>query len=242
MKATVVSFLLASLVWGCKDNTVTVYTDALGTYRGKVAQYGVDGNLVPNQAGATFRIEGTAFSTVTDDSGNFQIDHVPAGIYNLLVTKPGFDTNLAAQYHFSGAGTVFLQNLMIQTIPFDSILILNAVFQRQDTVYDTTEAYSYHIKIFCKNIGSDSLVPVSVTGVDLRSKYVFDIPHSDQTSRTFEADTTLHSVWWWPPGSMHLVDSGDSIVITTRAWSFAPNSKYPGRNAPFSVSRTFILP
>ncbi len=47
-----------------------------------------DGSPVRN---ATIRIDGTAFETTTSGDGHFSISDIPEGVYQLMVTAPGFD-------------------------------------------------------------------------------------------------------------------------------------------------------
>lgn len=244
MKLTrILAVLALSLCFGCKDNTVTVQVHDLGTYRGKVSQFGVDGNRAPDQSGATIVVEGTTFKATTDATGNFQIDNVPAGIYNLLITKPGYDTDLVSQNQFSGSGTQFLQNEFIQAIPYDSILIVSAGFHRKDSVRfsgDTEHIVYYSLKIHLRNIGPDSLIGVIAEAYNQRSKYHFDIPHPTPITRDISADTTVWSGPW--PQHPDLMDSGDSITITTNAYSKEPGSSNAGLSSPYRVTKTFILP
>jgi hypothetical protein len=41
-------------------------------------------------AGATVRLEGTTFETTTDGTGNYLIENIPAGIYNITVTRDNY--------------------------------------------------------------------------------------------------------------------------------------------------------
>ncbi len=61
---------------------------------------------------------------------------MPAGIYNVLMWKPGFDTLIIPGYQFNGVGTSFLVNSGIQEIPMDSL-----VFTVTNTTEDSTATY-----------------------------------------------------------------------------------------------------
>jgi hypothetical protein len=245
MKLTrIFALLVVSIFFGCKDNTVTVQVHDLGTYRGKVAQYGADGNLASDQSGATISVEGTTFKGTTDASGNFQIDNVPAGIYNLLISKMGYDTDLVSQNQFSGSGTQFLQNEQIHKIAWDSILISNIDIRRTDSLSYRDTNYGVHVAVTCMNIGPDSLIRCTIEARDLRSNEGFLIArYSDTipaiTSRQFTREITVYS--YDSRNRPALYRSGDSILITTQAYTKAPYG-IGGLPSPYKVSRIAILP
>src|ERR1035437_11139545 len=103
MKNLITTLVLITAVYGCKNSTV-VTTDELCSFRGKLTLVGANGNPLSWQSGATIQVEGTAFSTTSDSAGEWGLDHVPAGIYNLMLWKPGFDTLIIPEYQFSGSG------------------------------------------------------------------------------------------------------------------------------------------
>src|ERR1017187_162139 len=108
IQASIFIIFAIAIIGGCKSSTTVVETN-VGIIQGKVA-LSVNCNAVSNASGATVHIEGTGFSATTDSLGDWTIKNVPAGIYNILITKPTFDTYLVPQYQFGGAGTQFLEN------------------------------------------------------------------------------------------------------------------------------------
>jgi hypothetical protein len=48
------------------------------------------GMFLPTPSGVTVSLEGTNFSTITDDSGRFELKNVPGGTYNVRWSKPGY--------------------------------------------------------------------------------------------------------------------------------------------------------
>ncbi|HET6401189.1 MAG TPA: hypothetical protein VFH95_07290 [Candidatus Kapabacteria bacterium] len=130
------SILLAiALVGGCTSPNVVQSGADLGSFRGKVTLLGVDGNPLLQQSDAAVQIEGTTFSTITDSTGTWGIDNVPAGIYDIIISKNGFDTTLYPSYHFSGAGTAFIEDPTLEILPRDSVFFLAS--QPSMTLKDT---------------------------------------------------------------------------------------------------------
>lgn len=48
-------------------------------------------------AGATVRLESTAFETTTDGTGNYLIENIPAGIYNITVTRDKYKDQILSE-------------------------------------------------------------------------------------------------------------------------------------------------
>ncbi len=131
------SVLLATaLVGGCKNST-TVENSDTGMLRGNVALVSAMGDTLLNYAGAMVRIEGTTLQATSTTSGDWVMENVPAGIYDLLLTKPGFNTLLIPQYQFSGAGVGFVVSSAIQALPMDSLpfTLINATQDSTATYY-----------------------------------------------------------------------------------------------------------
>jgi hypothetical protein len=125
--------LLALILLGACKNTTTVVESETGTLQGNVALVTALGDTLPNYAGVTIKIQGTSFEATSNATGGWEMDNVPAGIYNVLLSKPGFDTLTIPQYEFSGAGTSYLVNTGIQALPMDSL-----VFTVTNTTEDST--------------------------------------------------------------------------------------------------------
>jgi len=124
------TLLAIAFFGGCKNSTVIENSD-VGSFHGNVALLTAEGDTLSNYAGVTARIEGTAFQATSNAVGDWEIDNVPAGIYNIILTKPGFDTLIITQYQFSGAGVSFLVSSAIQALPLDSLVF---------TITNTTES------------------------------------------------------------------------------------------------------
>jgi hypothetical protein len=58
--------------------------------KGIVFLYLEDASFVEHRAGTRVSIEGTAYATVTDDTGRWAINGIPAGVYTIVAERPGF--------------------------------------------------------------------------------------------------------------------------------------------------------
>jgi hypothetical protein len=148
--------LALALFAACKSTTTVVGNSDTGTLKGNVALVTALGDTLPTYAGATIQIQGTSFHTTSNATGAWEIDNMPAGIYNVILTKPGFDTLIIPGYQFNGVGTSFLVNTGIQAIPMDSL-----VFTVTNTTEDSTATYYLGLLSMSGSIlGPDSLALV----------------------------------------------------------------------------------
>ncbi len=157
MKINPILSLLITLALfsACKTTTTVVESDT-GTLQGNVALFTALGDTLPNYAGATIQIQGTSFQATSNDTGGWEMKNVPAGVYNVLLWKPGFDTLIIPAYEFNGVGTSFLLKTGIQEMLTDSL-----VFTVTNTTEDSTNSnYLGLIGMSGRVFGPDSLVLV----------------------------------------------------------------------------------
>jgi hypothetical protein len=257
----VLSCILAlALLGACKSSTTVVQND-VGIIQGKVA-ISVNCNALSNDSGATVQIEGTGFSTTTNSLGDWTMNNVPAGIYNIIITKPGFDTDLIAQDQFSGAGTQFLENGAISaTSPLpDSVLISSIQITKNDSiiitkdsagnnVYDTI-GYEYSLNITFIMNGPDSAIAFAPALIDTTpdssslNDGFMNFPQgvtSISRNQSIVRTGTIYSRLWEYPKGVYQPGSprpGDTIVVTTTP---SPSITCEGRKV-INVSKSFVLP
>jgi hypothetical protein len=90
---------------GCSKNDCPVCSTKTGNIMGRVELHDEDVNLIGNNSGVTVTLKGTNYSSQTDSSGNWLLKDVPAGIYDVIFSKPGYDTLFVFGYQFIGNGT-----------------------------------------------------------------------------------------------------------------------------------------
>ncbi len=237
-------FLVLALFSACKDST-TIVENEVGILRGSVIIYDVNGDSVSDRSGATISLQGTGFQATSQTNGDFQLNNVPAGIYNVIVTKPGYDTALTANYQFSGAGTQFLQSNIIQAIPSDSIPIVSVNISVKDSVQgQDTVGYEYSINFSLDISGPDSNVMKwyewdvardSGTNAGLINGAKFDSINTKPISISINSYTFGYDSYSWKPG--------DTLYIETRAACRSPFSNfYPGTVSPIILTKKVVLP
>jgi hypothetical protein len=102
---TVLLLSLSSLVLvACESDPIA----PAGDISGYASLRDERGERLTDQSGMRIQLRGTNFSTLTDTAGRWTISGVPAGIYDLDYSKPGFASNQFRAFQFVGGGTAYL--------------------------------------------------------------------------------------------------------------------------------------
>lgn len=71
-----------------------------GNIVGKIRLYDQDDNLLTNASGVTVTIAQTNVSTVTNESGQWKLDSIPFGTYDIILSKAGYGgSKIMGLYH-----------------------------------------------------------------------------------------------------------------------------------------------
>jgi hypothetical protein len=248
-------FILA-LTNSCKNTTIVEnnYTTP-NIIQGHVLLLGIDGDSLATQSGTTISIEGTSFQTTSDTSGNWRLNNVPAGIYNVSITKPGFDTVALQQIPFSGAGTLFVDNQHIQMIPFDSIPVLSVSISGYDTTIESEKGRVYSGTLTFGVSGPDSNTLQYFEWTILNSR--LDSPaYSNINNIGGQSITVTHGQPMtftlqqyansdYPPYGFNW-KTGDTLYVVTKAYagttpSFLP-PLLPVAFSPYTIIKKVLLP
>ncbi len=251
-------FLALALFGACKSSTTVVENEG-GIIRGSVSLYNINGDSLSDHGGATISLQGTSYQGTSQNNGDFQLNNVPAGIYNVIVTKSGYDTELTSSYQFGGAGTQFLENQFIQAIPLDSVPILSIVARKMDTLYHNGDTGTYYILTLEFNVSApDSLIlkyfscevinpridtvsPLPPYPYQFQNDFVPNIP--SQRPFTLSATGGLY-----PSPDPYGIDSylwhpGDTVYVETKAIAQVINSTgWAGTTSPIISKKFIILP
>jgi hypothetical protein len=120
-------YILLVLVAGCfglvacEEDPVSAPVGASGEIVGFVTLRDVNGVRRTDMSGVRVTLRGTTFSALTDTNGKWRMTSVPAGIYDLDMSKPAFATNHLRAFQFVGGGTAYLPS------------VIDLVESRQDT-------------------------------------------------------------------------------------------------------------
>ena len=154
--------------------------------------------------GAQVSLNGTAFTAVTDKKGEFQIDGIPEGQYDILYSKTGYGENKMMRTPIRPGASDFY-NVLLGREP--SALV------HLDSIVPDTEGFSSTVDPFFHIDGTaSSAIPVEVF-IDLDSNH----QSADSHLRAYEI--VLPAINWtflFQPSALHL-EKGTTIYITAAA-------------------------
>ena len=94
---------IISILFSCEDSKSPVITDTKpGNITGVLDIYESDDN-----SGAYVSIKGTKYVTTTDYAGRWTLTNVEPGVYDIIFSKPGYDTTEIYGFQFAGNGTAY---------------------------------------------------------------------------------------------------------------------------------------
>lgn len=255
LQITLCIVFVSLLVGGCKSPTNVQGSD-LGTLIGSVGLADINCDSVSDRSGIMVSIRGTMFSTHTQKNGDWELDDIPAGIYNIIIAKPGFDTNFIPQYQFAGDGTQFLENLGIHELPMDSVMITSvSATRRADSIFQyvrdsITFPDSLHGIDTFRHV-YDTIYDTATVSFFIQLSYLMHGPDSSVTFLTSLQDKTGNT----PGPTLTLHIRKDAILSDTIEWrEYYSTPPMPGdtvvataivascAGAGRSYSYTFLLP
>jgi hypothetical protein len=118
MKRLLSLIVLIAAFTACKKDTSTqgppgpqgpAGTSVTGTITGKVMLYNSQ-NMpqTTNKDSVLVSIKGTTLSTLTDTTGRYTLNQVPAGVYTMVFSKSGYGTYEYQQIAFPGNGKLYI--------------------------------------------------------------------------------------------------------------------------------------
>ncbi len=111
---------------------------------GTVAAYASASATLLSPTGIHISIQSTPYQAVADTAGHFTIDNIPAGVYNIIFWKPGYDSMIYPVHHIIGVGTDIINDAYIVQESTDTITmtgvsyVFNVSQTKIITVIDST--------------------------------------------------------------------------------------------------------
>ncbi len=92
MKRIITNLILLSLLLSACDKSEIIELDLEGTLKGDIYLYDEQGNQLVDRENISIIIDGSdpLISTTTDIDGYYEINKIPTGTYNIIVSKEGY--------------------------------------------------------------------------------------------------------------------------------------------------------
>jgi hypothetical protein len=118
-------FLLLIFIFlsGCKTATDPIVTAGSGSLSGTVKAFAINSANPVSPGGIQIELQGTQFHGNADSLGNFRIDNIPAGVYNIIFWKTGFDSMIYPVHHLLGAGNDIINDAYLVAESTDSLIM-----------------------------------------------------------------------------------------------------------------------
>ncbi len=118
MRSVIVVLCCWTLIFAASCNQYDSPVNAVpGTISGKVNVNDEDGNSLRDLSGVTISLDKTSISTQSNADGTWTLKDVPAGVYSISFSKPGYGLNKVISYNFAGNGDAYLSTTQISAIP-----------------------------------------------------------------------------------------------------------------------------
>ncbi|MDP4219815.1 MAG: carboxypeptidase-like regulatory domain-containing protein [Bacteroidota bacterium] len=116
-----------TLFFGCKAATDPATNAGTGSLTGTVRAFAFAAPQPVSPRGIHVELQATNFTATSDSLGNFRIDNIPAGVYNIIFWRPGFDSMIYPVHHLLGAGTDIINDAYLIQESTDSVIFKSVV-------------------------------------------------------------------------------------------------------------------
>jgi hypothetical protein len=164
MKAILSGIICCLLFWGCKGDPGPASPRLAGNLMGSVMMVDLLNRSIKDQSGVKVILYPNIDSTTSLSDGSWQLNNVPAGIYDVTYAKPGFYTVKAFQFQFVGGGNYsFYPVNMIQfwsgSVTRLSVIDTSTIIRFQGTI-NADFASGRNVYIFLSKSQFKNSVPI----------------------------------------------------------------------------------
>lgn len=234
--------LLACALAGCTNSADPPATPSGEKLTGTVQAFASSAPTPISPSGIEVSIQGTAYQATADTGGHFELDNVPAGVYNIIFSKPGFDSMVYPVHHLIGVGTDIIDDAYLVQESNVSVSISgeSAVFTvsitKQVFVWDTT-IINDNGKLDTIANGHDSTIITYDTVEDANALILKGSISGNLAPGNIFVYSSLDSALW--PTSQ----SPQSPGITEDAWlatKLTDTAYLPGFESPKIINGVFV--
>lgn len=105
-----------------EDLTSDPSQSTTGVVWGKLRTIDLDGMRMDDYSGVLVELEGTGRSSTSNAEGEWRIENVPAGVYDITFSKMGFSSQKLFNQQFVGAGEYYSGSLDLMQLPEFSVV------------------------------------------------------------------------------------------------------------------------
>jgi hypothetical protein len=164
IKLALIAFTLV-LATACSKNStenaiikpITEQSNQTGSIQGRIVLVDLDGNKISDHSGILISVNNAAYTTTTDQTGQFSLKAIPFGKYQISYSKSGYGSGLFAQINH--------QTTAQQFTLIEKVAIMNQISNIQVT--------SLQIKDLSNEPGIAGLIELGITSGTISIKPIF---------------------------------------------------------------------
>lgn len=260
-------FLLLIIAAACgknsSQNTIPVpdliqASQTRANIAGRILLYDEDGNLAADNSGITIALDNSTVRTTTDASGNWKLDSIPQGTYDITYTKAGYGTGRIMGLHHAATNhqtTNIAKPEMMSTISATEVTAIQiAGFDKNPTVQNMISLGLAHNGVFIEPIftnTSGKLKPVrfyfsdknDVSSKNYTATFKLKMNGTNEITETMIFDTKwMNSNGFKAGQTIYVVAHGDGSVDDGYDDPIAGVRIYPSISPKASPTVSFVVP
>lgn len=229
---------ISLVLFSCKDNSTAPSGSRHVAIAGRVSLIANDETGIwVDHSGIVVSLESTAYAATTDSFGNWHLSNVPAGTYNVSVSRSNYITTRFIGFDFTRDSTFFFSS--IGTLPSFNVTDVSESVNGDTMIFvgslSNTSPYTRKVMVY---LGFDTTVSNenSRSGVGRE-----DIAPWSSTFRVWVSTSTVKANGF-PTDGMKVYVAAYGYVRGSGVYSFPTNSGYTLSVSPIPARSTFIMP
>lgn len=234
----VLSFSAGGILDGCKGERGPAGTPLTGDLTGSVVLSDSLNNPISNRSGVAVSLSPDVGSATSLPDGSWQVGNVPAGIYDITFTKPGFFTSKMFQFQFVGGGNYAFYPTRLYQFMHLSVSDLSATDSAAFIRFQGTLHYTvaYHLTVYILLSLSPFPKSVPVTGFSSVT-----VPVSSGTEFSYKVGSTYFGVAAVPGDTLYAI----AILTNNLAginYTATGDQEFDTEGFPLSNPVSFVVP
>ncbi|MFN3795126.1 MAG: carboxypeptidase-like regulatory domain-containing protein [Chitinophagaceae bacterium] len=225
---------------------------------GRILLYDEDGNLAADNSGITVAIDNSTVRTTTDATGNWKLDSIPQGTYDITYTKAGYGTGKIMGLHHAATNhqtTSLAKPEVMSTISGIEVTALQiAGFDKNPTVQNMISLGLAHNGVFIEPIftnTSGKLKPVrfffsdknDVSSKNYTATFKLKMNGTNEITETMIFDTKwMNSNGFKTGQTVYVIAHGDGSVDDGYDDPASGVRVYPSISPKASPVSSFVVP
>ncbi|MHA1342160.1 MAG: hypothetical protein ACTSO2_19490, partial [Promethearchaeota archaeon] len=143
-------------------------------------------NPLDDFSGVSINIKGTNYITQSDSTGKWTLTDIPAGVYDLIYSKSGFDSLLIFGFSFAGNGTAFVESGLTKYFATESYFPYTThtkwVIEQLPSVNISNLSFDTKYLLYMRNEDSIEYLPLTINS-DMKTGLTIFMSNNPEVSK-----------------------------------------------------------